>query len=79
FTKGQMLKPLEDAIFSTNIGQVYGQPVKTEFGWHAVLVTGEVPPKTVTFEEIRDEVEQRYRSDLHREVVSKASAAGVSR
>ncbi len=79
FTKGQMLKPLEDVIFSTNIGQVYDQPVKTEFGWHAVLVTGEVPPKNVTFEEIRDEVEQRYRSDLHREVVNKASAAGVSR
>jgi len=79
FTKGQMLKPLEDAIFSTNIGQVYGQPVKTEFGWHAILVTGEVPPKSVTFEEVRDEVEQRYRSDLHREMVSKASAVGVSR
>lgn len=79
FTKGQMLKSLEDAVFSTKVGQVHERPVKTEFGWHAVLVTGEVPPKNVTFEEVRDEVEKSYQSYLHREIVSKATATAVSR
>jgi parvulin-like peptidyl-prolyl isomerase len=52
--------------------------VKTEFGWHAVLVTGEVPPRNVKFEDVRDEVEKRYRSDLHREAIRKAELGNVN-
>lgn len=76
FERGQMLKPIEDAVFSTKVGQVFPTPVKTDFGWHAILVTSEIPPKDVKFEEVRTEVEKRYRADLHREFVSKASTPG---
>ena len=72
FSRGQMLKPLEEAVFSTNVGQVYPEPVKTEFGWHAILVTGDIPPKPVKFEDVRDEVAQKYRSEIHQEIVAKS-------
>jgi|GEM_PF-1679328 len=72
FARGQMLKPLEDAVFVTNVGQVYPEPVKTEFGWHAILVTGDIPPKPVKFEDVRDDVAQKYRSELHRQIVAKS-------
>ena len=38
FGKGAMVKPFEDAVFAAPVGKVVG-PVKTDFGWHLILVT----------------------------------------
>lgn len=39
FGKGQMVAPFEQACFSADENQVAG-PVKTQFGWHLIKVTG---------------------------------------
>ena len=55
FTKGQMVKPFEEAAFSMEKGKV-SSPVQSEFGWHIIKVEDKRDRQPPTFEEVKDQI-----------------------
>jgi peptidyl-prolyl cis-trans isomerase D len=72
FSRGAMLKPFEDAVFSAKVGDIVG-PVQTDFGYHVIKVTGIKPPHVQSF----DEVKGRIEADLKRQKASQKFAAAA--
>jgi peptidyl-prolyl cis-trans isomerase C len=61
FGLGAMVKPFEDAVVAAPVGKVVG-PIKTDFGWHLILVsetrTKAAPPLADVQDEIAKEVQK---------------------
>ena len=55
FARGAMVKPFEDAAFSTAIGKIT-EPVKTQFGYHLIKVEGKTAEKVKSFDEVKTEL-----------------------
>jgi peptidyl-prolyl cis-trans isomerase C len=52
FTRGQMLKPFEDAAFALEVGQI-SEPVQTQFGWHLIKVEEKRDQPLPTFDQVK--------------------------
>jgi peptidyl-prolyl cis-trans isomerase C len=55
FTKGQMVKPFEEAAFGLEKGKV-SAPVQSEFGWHLIKVEDKRDRQPPSFEEVKDQI-----------------------
>ena len=67
FEKGRMVKPFEDAAFSTKKGE-FSKPVQTQFGWHIVKVTDKKDAYEPEFKDIEKEVTDRIKQQKQREL-----------
>lgn len=56
FTRGMMVKPFEDAVFSQKEGEISGL-VESEFGFHIIKVTGIRAAKQRPLADVRAEIE----------------------
>jgi peptidyl-prolyl cis-trans isomerase D len=76
-TRGQMVKPFEDAVFAQPVG-VIGDLVKTQYGYHIVQVTTRENAHVRSFEEVKAEIEraakQKRANDLTTQLADKAAA-----
>lgn len=55
FSKGMMVPEFEDAAFNGEIGKIT-EPVKTQFGYHILVVDSKKEASTKSFEEVKDSV-----------------------
>lgn len=55
FGLGAMVKPFEDAVVAATVGKVAG-PVKSDFGWHLILVKETRAAAQPTLDDLRDEL-----------------------
>jgi peptidyl-prolyl cis-trans isomerase C len=55
FGLGAMVKPFEDAVVAAKVGEVAG-PVKSDFGWHLILVTETRNASAPALADVRDEL-----------------------
>lgn len=57
FSKGKMVPEFEEAAFNLEIGQL-SEPVKTQFGYHLIMVDSKTEGGTMSFEEVKDGIKQ---------------------
>lgn len=55
FTRGQMVKSFDEAVFVLEKGKV-SAPVQTEFGWHLIKVEDKRDRQPPAFEEVKDQI-----------------------
>lgn len=56
-TRGQMVKPFEDAVFSMKAGEI-SDVVKTKYGFHIIKLEKITPARTKSFAEVKDSIVQ---------------------
>lgn len=61
FGPGMMVKPFEEAVVGATVGEVTG-PVKTDFGYHLILVKETRVAEKPTLDQLRDELAQEVEN-----------------
>ena len=69
FGRGQMVKPFEETAFTMKPGQVSGM-VETRFGYHLIMVTERTPESTLSYEEVKDRLEQYLKQQKVQEAIA---------
>lgn len=62
FNRERMVKEFSDAAFSLPVGEI-SDPVKSEYGYHIILVEEKIEAKEATYEEFKDNVNDRLKQE----------------
>jgi peptidyl-prolyl cis-trans isomerase C len=73
FGKGRMVPEFEKAAYALKEGEV-SAPVKTQFGWHIIKVTGRHEAKQKPLDEVKAEVEQKLLQDSQKKAYDELMA-----
>lgn len=71
FSPEQMVKEFSAALSKLKIGEMTDKPVKTQFGYHVILKTGDRAKKQLTVEEAKPYIENGLRQEKAAELTKK--------
>lgn len=66
FGRGQMVKEFEDAAFNAEVGELVG-PVKTQFGYHLILVESKSEEAVIPYEEAAEDLKKSMLTQKQQE------------
>lgn len=67
FAEGKMVPSFNDAAFSMKKGEITKTPVKSQFGYHVILITDKQEAKTFSFDEVKSFIEQKLKVEAFKE------------
>lgn len=67
FAKGQMVPAFNDAAFSMKKGTITTTPVKSQFGYHVILVTDKQAAKKLPLKEVKGFIQQKLQVETFKE------------
>ena len=67
FGPGQMVPAFNDAVFAMKKGEMTKKPVKTQFGYHVILVTDKQEAKNLPYDEVKGFIEQKLKVEAFKE------------
>jgi|GEM_PF-25578 len=77
FGKNQMVQAFSDAAFKAPVGKVVG-PVKTQYGYHVILVSKHTQATTKPFDKVKSDVESKLRQEhANQQVQALVKSSGV--
>lgn len=63
FPRGQMVPSFNDAVFSMREGTISSEPVQSQFGYHVIYLEDKKPAQKMSFDEVKNFIEQRLKMD----------------
>ncbi len=73
FDRKRMVKEFSDAAFALKKGSYTKTPVKTQFGYHVILLEDKKPAQTVSFKEAKPNIEQSLKVEKFQEKMKELS------
>lgn len=75
FAQGQMVPAFNDAAFAMKKGEVTKSPVKSQFGFHVILVTDKQEAKNLPYTEVKGFIEQKLKVENFKEQMQEIMAS----
>lgn len=74
FPRGQMVPSFNDAAFSMKEGSISAEPVQSQFGYHVIYIEDKTVAKKMSFDEVKNFIEQRLKMEKFKTVMEKKMA-----
>lgn len=71
FPRGQMVPSFNDAVFVMKEGTISAEPVQSQFGYHVIYLEDKKPAQKMSFDEVKNFIEQRLKMDKFKAAMEK--------